>query len=124
MHAYNGPQGTLFRYNSHGSGDVTISIFRGGHVCEIDVPAEDIREFVAECFLIPGFAEKIETAIKNAVAPEAAPEGAPPPPLGPMFREGDMVGIDRGGNYVNMSRHPLRGMPLPGDDLTKPNFGR
>lgn len=61
-HTYTAKGGTTFSYNSDFSGVVRIGeiIIVAGELAEI--PAQDLLEFVAECYVLPRKIEQLENA--------------------------------------------------------------
>lgn len=57
MHAFRSAEGTMFNYNTDFSGNVTI--WRANK--EIDIPAGDLLEFIAQTYVAARRVERIES---------------------------------------------------------------
>lgn len=64
MHTYIAENGTVFNYNSDFSGKTVIAD-SCERITQIEVPAEDLVEFIFECHTKPKLIEKIENATDN-----------------------------------------------------------
>lgn len=60
MHAYVAAGGTVFNYNSDFSGSVRVQ--QGETAFVVEIPGEDLIDFIAYCFVVPRRIVKLEEA--------------------------------------------------------------